>query len=254
MDPDISIAFIVYVTIFRLAMIAAAIVSIVLGYQLFCKGVWPESGGGGGQGSTVSATIAGHSFTLKNAAPGTCFALFGVMIITVMFATSPPELSRKTVGTGSPGIEETPGTPTEHPAAQPTTVTEFTLRGSSDELNKQLMEAAVAYQSGDFTGADDLYDTIRTELKDAGDAVALLHNELASRYLEEERNDEAIKHSRTAIGLRPEDSDYVDTFVYVICKMQDPESALEELRNLDESNSNELVERRKSLRDGRCLL
>ena len=83
--------FIVYLILFRLAIIAAAIICIVLGYRLFVRGVWPQ--GGTGVGTSVDASIAGSHFTLKNAAPGTCFALFGVLIIAVMFAAGSPQMT-----------------------------------------------------------------------------------------------------------------------------------------------------------------
>ena len=60
-------AFIVYLTLFRLAIIAAGVVSIVLGYRLFLRGVWPEAPSS--QGTSIDADIAGSRFTVKNAAP-----------------------------------------------------------------------------------------------------------------------------------------------------------------------------------------
>jgi hypothetical protein len=39
---EIALPFIIYVTVFRLAIIAAGIISIILGYRLFCRGVWPS--------------------------------------------------------------------------------------------------------------------------------------------------------------------------------------------------------------------
>ncbi|RMD51773.1 MAG: hypothetical protein D6828_06730, partial [Nitrospirae bacterium] len=71
---DIAFYFLLYVTVFRLAIIAAGVISIILGYRLFCRGVWPDRGSA--QPTEVEAEIAGSHFTLKNAAPGTCFALF----------------------------------------------------------------------------------------------------------------------------------------------------------------------------------
>jgi len=70
---EVTSAFLIYVTLFRLAIIGAGIVSIFLGYRLFVKGVWPDIVGG--QGTDVDAKISGSSLTVKNAAPGTCFSL-----------------------------------------------------------------------------------------------------------------------------------------------------------------------------------
>ena len=87
----VTTAFIIYLILFRLAIITAGAISIVLGYRLFCKGIgWTERSG---KGTDASAKVGHFSFTLKNAAPGTCFALFGVVLISVMFATGGPELT-----------------------------------------------------------------------------------------------------------------------------------------------------------------
>lgn len=91
---DITHSFIFYLILFRLSIISAGVISIILGYRLFCKGVWPEIGRGG---TSVDAKIVGYHFTLKNAAPGTCFAFFGVLIISIMFVSGSPELTLKTL-------------------------------------------------------------------------------------------------------------------------------------------------------------
>ena len=62
---DIASAFIIYVTLFRLAIIAVGVISIVLGYRLFWRAVGRSDGSDSRM--TVGANIAGSSFTLKNA-------------------------------------------------------------------------------------------------------------------------------------------------------------------------------------------
>jgi len=88
---DNQILYIGYLTIFRLSIVAAGITSIILGYKLFTRGVFPESGAGAAAGQTMAAEITGAKFTLRNAAPGTCFATFGAMVIAVMFLTGSPQ-------------------------------------------------------------------------------------------------------------------------------------------------------------------
>jgi tetratricopeptide (TPR) repeat protein len=91
---DILAAYVIYLSLFRLAIIASGIVGIVLGYRLFTKGVFPDVRTNSSGGATgVTAEIASAKLTLRNAAPGTCFALFGVIIIAVMFAAGGPEIS-----------------------------------------------------------------------------------------------------------------------------------------------------------------
>jgi tetratricopeptide (TPR) repeat protein len=236
MATDVVVPFIMYVTFFRLAIVTAGIVSIVLGYRLFCKGVWPNSGG---EGSTVNASFAGQSFTVKNAAPGTCFALFGVIIISTMLATSPPELSQAVSGEikvrGSPKVQPL--------------ISEM----PTDRLQERLGEAVRAYRSQrEFKGADALFDKIRTDLTTSIDHVALLYNELALRYLEEAQNDKAMTHVQIAVVLKPEDSDYIDTLIQVTCKTKGPEVALKYLTELSGSHRAGHEKWRKPLEGGSC--
>jgi hypothetical protein len=97
---DNHIAYIIYLTIFRLAIIAAGITSIVLGYKLFVRGVFPEQNITAADGQHVEAKIAGAEFTLRNAAPGTCFAFFGALTIGIMFLTGGPEMTLESSGKG----------------------------------------------------------------------------------------------------------------------------------------------------------
>jgi tetratricopeptide (TPR) repeat protein len=236
MAADVVVPFILYVTLIRLAIITAGAISIVLGYRLFCKGVWPESGSG--QGSTVDAAFAGQRFTVKNAAPGTCFALFGVIIISVMFATSPPEFSQ--TGSGETTLR---GAPKAEPPASEV---------STNQLHAQLRKAKRAYQQRDFSGADALYEKIHADLTTSIEHAALLHNELALRYLEEAKYDKALQHSQVAVMLVPKDSDSIDTRVLVTCQAQGPAAALRELTTLAGANSAVHAQRRRALEHGHC--
>ena len=75
---DLTAEFLIYATLFRLAIIGVGVFAIVLGYKLFVRGVMPE-------GRTEGELDAGEiRLTVKNAAPGTCFALFGAAMVSVM--------------------------------------------------------------------------------------------------------------------------------------------------------------------------
>src|ERR1700744_311917 len=94
--------FLVYVTAFRLAIISAGVVSMILGYRLFIRGIYPSSAGD----STIDLKAAGTGFTLKNVAPGSCFGIFGVALITVMLIQGNPqftyEMMQKTAAADTP--------------------------------------------------------------------------------------------------------------------------------------------------------
>ena len=89
---DIATGFLIYASLFRLAVIAAGVVCVVLGYRLFVRGVMPE-------GRTDAEVAAGDiRLSLKNAAPGTIFALFGASTIMVMLIQGSPELLMEDIG------------------------------------------------------------------------------------------------------------------------------------------------------------
>ncbi|WP_455203517.1 tetratricopeptide repeat protein, partial [Kaarinaea lacus] len=96
---DTTTAFILYITLFRLSIIIAGITCIVLGYRLFARGVFPASYGKL-SGEDVIAEIGGAKLTLRNAAPGSSFALFGVIIIIAMFVTGAPEVTMEMLNEG----------------------------------------------------------------------------------------------------------------------------------------------------------
>ena len=79
------IEFIIYAAIYRLGIIAAGFGCVFMGYRLFVLGVMPR------EGSDVDAQAGEIRLTLKNAAPGTCFAAFGVFMIITMIVQGNPE-------------------------------------------------------------------------------------------------------------------------------------------------------------------
>lgn len=84
-----------YILIFRLAIVLAGVVCIVLGYLLFARGVFPQAAGGNAQGQDVHASVFAGRFSLKNAAPGTCFAVLGAFLIITMLLKDSPEVLLK---------------------------------------------------------------------------------------------------------------------------------------------------------------
>ncbi len=85
---------IAYLMLYRLSIIATGALSIYLGYRLFLSGLFPYAV----EGSEFNAEILGNTFTLRNAAPGLFFALFGVVVIVIMILRSPPEVGFSTSG------------------------------------------------------------------------------------------------------------------------------------------------------------
>jgi tetratricopeptide (TPR) repeat protein len=80
-----SSAHIIYAALFRLSVIAAGFGCVVMGYRLFVLGVMPREGSG------IDSEFGQLRLSLKNAAPGTCFAALGVIMIIAMVVQGNPE-------------------------------------------------------------------------------------------------------------------------------------------------------------------
>jgi hypothetical protein len=92
-------AALLYLAAFRVAMIAAGVVAILLGYRLFALGVRPRSIPD--RDESIAGEIAGAKVTMSNVAPGTGFALFGVIIIGLQFTGIGPEATFEFLESGS---------------------------------------------------------------------------------------------------------------------------------------------------------
>lgn len=179
--------FFIYATVFRLAIIIAGIVFMYFGYRLFMRGVMPPEGTEiGGQAGEVKLTV-------KNAAPGTCFALFGLILIGLM------------VWQGSPEMQ----------------ITE--RRGDDVTRDVRLRGPAEGALSLSQTAGFDLMKTLGTDtplqqqikgyadqLKDKSLSLGAASDPLlglASIYLQDGRPDEAIALVRLAYQVRGDDPD-----------------------------------------------
>ena len=65
---------IVSLTIYKVCSLLVGYLSIYLGYKLFAKGIWGESG-------DLEANFSNNKLVLKKAAPGTFFVVLGTIII-----------------------------------------------------------------------------------------------------------------------------------------------------------------------------
>jgi len=192
--------FLIYATLFRLAIIAAGVVSIALGYRLFTLGI--RADGANAKETTLDAKIAGQGFTLKNAAPGTGFGLFGVIIISVMLVQGSPELTLKT-------LNQVPG------VVSPGSQTEVTVRGGAPAGSGKwdaAIEKGFEYdRKGDTTNAVASYEEALTLL-------ATPMNDLAWDYLQQGNTERALPLSRLAVQLCPGGAAFIDTLAEILAK------------------------------------
>lgn len=85
---------IVYLLVFRLAVLALGGLCIFGGYRLFLAS-WRQASGGpaNDQGGELSGKIGSSELTIKSAAPGIFFAAFGAVIVIAVLAGKQPTVA-----------------------------------------------------------------------------------------------------------------------------------------------------------------
>jgi len=96
MPMTVTTGFLIYATLFRLAVLAVGALAVWLGYRLFIDAS-PRRGGKRGKAAETAAVAAaaeggGFKLSLTNFWPGAYFALFGTVIIAMMLWQGSPRL------------------------------------------------------------------------------------------------------------------------------------------------------------------
>jgi hypothetical protein len=186
-----------YLLAARLAIVSAGIVSMVIGYRLLCRGVGMADQIK--QDSTIESSFAGLKFSMKNAAPGTAFALFGAVLISVMLVQSSPSVTWESIRKwqATTGSQTSNGT-TESTRLQmrgdqgAESITSLTALGRELESHGKTADAERAYQQ-------------------AVTAMAEPMNDLAWLYLSSGRAKGALGLATLAVQLNPGEARYTDT-------------------------------------------
>jgi tetratricopeptide (TPR) repeat protein len=198
--------FIVYLITFRLAIIAAGVVSIILGYRLFTHGISAAD-----QGSAMSTSVGTMKLELKNAAPGTFFAVFGVVIISVMLVSSPPEFES----------QQSPSGNSQMSLMQPEKIENATrtlkMRADDNEVTALLDEGI------NYAKESNSYDAIK-KYQQALDVaqekyrLSELFAELSFMfYVTDQQPEKALHLSQMAVLLNPTENN-IDTYVDILVK------------------------------------
>jgi tetratricopeptide (TPR) repeat protein len=220
---NISTALVIYLTVFRLAIISAGIISIVLGYKLFLYGVFPGANRyPSKEEENVVAEFAGAKFSLRNAAPGTCFGFFGVIVIVTMLIMGAPGYTVELFERG--GMKKT-------------------IRG--DEILENQSQSKIAL---DYLGAGEkarAAETVQLALKKmAGPlndfAWVLLKTNPESRQM--------IQLAEVAVTTDPENPNFLHTLAEIQFFNGDKKKALKTLEEAQSINPayTELLNRRRS--------
>jgi len=93
MENTVIYATVVYLLTYRLAILILGGMSIYLGYRLFVESFNQTNN----SEAELSAKFGDATLTLKNAAPGIFFAIFGAAITIIILMGSPPEFIHSVV-------------------------------------------------------------------------------------------------------------------------------------------------------------
>lgn len=139
----------------------------------------------------VTGRFSGAEFKLKSAAPGTCFALFGAILIVAMIISSPPEFGRsRTTTVASTG---------EAMVAE-----ELKMRGQTIRMAEIVEQAKQEEKTGNKDKAIELYARFLR-------MIAEPMNNLAWLYHEAGRDKEALPLAQLAIQIAPNEPKFDDT-------------------------------------------
>lgn len=88
MTETVLISGFIYLACYRVAVIATGVICMILGFRLLLSGM-----PGTDKGAEISVSVPDFKLKAASIAPGTCFAVFGVIVITVTLAGDKPEIN-----------------------------------------------------------------------------------------------------------------------------------------------------------------
>jgi len=215
---DITWGFLGYLASYRLSIIAVGALCIVLGYRLFCKGLYPHSEI---ESSEFIAKFGETELSLTSAGPGLFFALFGVLVISIMVFQGNPEISlkqgnskesAKQKGKKEYYYENVPDKLTENNSSQ----IELTMRGNYDTEDPVLLKInqGKRFESeGNIAKAIEMYRDALVMVSPAMNGLAWLYS--AERNI---NHDLAEQLSKVTIQICPDEANYWDTLSEIYFK------------------------------------
>jgi len=213
-------SFLLYATVFRIAVIGAGIVSVFLGYRLFVRGVMPDGA------TDATAEAEGIKLSVKNAAPGTCFALFGITVIVTMLVQGNPELVLEEVA----GKVEKLGVNKNATLTSDSSLRTIRLKGPDDAVfrfNTHLETGFRLENSGDINGARSAYAKALSESEVSLRYSSSALNQVAWGYLQQQRFEEALAISRITAIVDPQNPVYCDTLSQIQLARGEIEEAIQ---------------------------
>ncbi|MEE8526217.1 MAG: tetratricopeptide repeat protein [Thermoanaerobaculia bacterium] len=225
---DLATSYITYLAAYRVVILLVGAFAVYLGYRLYVRGVWPETGGG----TEIDAKVAGHHFTVKNAAPGTVVGLFGVAVITTMVVGAPPQGTfEQMVGvTSKDGCDaDVQAAPLSHPASAST---RWTLRGDDDNAVAPVLGqtiAALNAQGVEAEAAGEL-DAAAEHYQHALDLIAAPTNNLAWLRFKGGDAERALPLATLAVQLSPDSASFLHTLAEIHLRLGHVDEAKTRIR------------------------
>ena len=198
MDLSLYSSFLIYAAFFRCIVIIAGVVCIILGYKLLLKGILPPPT------TNATAELGTIKLSVKNAAPGTCFALFGVWIIVSMLIHGNPELVLEGVSSSIKDVTNPISVRLKGPSNAQNNFDAYYQEGLKHEASANYAESRKAFSLA-LAEPDLTFDTAARAL-----------NQVAWGYLQEARLDEAIAISRVSILADQTNADFLDTMAQIL--------------------------------------
>ncbi|WPD22808.1 MAG: hypothetical protein SD837_21810 [Candidatus Electrothrix scaldis] len=218
---DSLIGFYIYAAIFRLAIIAAGIVSIILGYRLFVHDTGSE------RRTDVGAQADRFKIIIRNAAPGTVFAAFGAIIIAVMLSQGNPEIILKDVHTV---IKDSQGNSQSEVRSQ-----SASAKGNGNSNNERseavqrfdraFDEGVRLEKDGEIKAAITAYNKALSESEVPLGKAGVVFNNLAWIYKEQHRLDEAAALANVATTIKKDVPGYFDTLALILLDQREYKKA-----------------------------
>ena len=185
--------FLLYAGLYRLAVIGAGIIAILLGYRLFIKGAGVGGNANAEAGASMTAKSDAFEFSIKNAAPGTCFSLFGAALIVAMVVQAGPELALQSGDTATGQSVRIKGS------------------GRGGGFERHWVTAENKQRSGDMGAAIDAYGAALAADDVTVDGVARVADAIAAVYLSQGRSAEALAMARLSVQIRPDKASFLLT-------------------------------------------
>ena len=194
--------FLVYAIVFKLAVIATGIVAMLLGYWLINASARNVENSEK-EGVSVKLKAGAASLFIRNTTSGVVFALFGMIIISVM------------VWRGSPQLEHTSA---KDPNASTTVVRGGDAKETEPSLADMIREGTALLQDGDAQAVG--------KYQEALSLLSRAANVRAYHYQQENRLSNAQALAELAVTLDPNDADAQDTLAQVLIALGRDSEAL----------------------------